>query len=388
MNEEITTKSVVDAEIEKIEKIKGFIDKLENKKSKFLICIPESQNPAASVYELYFHATVIKNMGFDTYILVEKSDYIIPTWIDEELTKHKHMSMADPALTVGSEDIMIIPEVYTNVMEQTKHLPCVRIGLLQSIDYMVNALIPGTDWSTFGIQDIITTSLSLKELVEKFYGEQKFKISTYSVGIPDYFKKSELPQKPIISIVGRNPNEISKLIKLFFSKYPQYSWVTFDPMLTHSKPAQTMRRIDFAKRLGENFAAVWVDRLSSFGTFPLECMKTGTIPIGMKPDMMPDFLIERDENGQVLKLVDGGGMWTENFYDLPILIGDALIRFLDDTILPEFYESMDKVSSKYTQVNSEKELRVIYQGFVDKRIELFKSALQSPAVEPTVTSEK
>ena len=58
-----------------------------------------------------------------------------------------------------------------------------------------------------------------------------------------------------------------------------------------------MRRIDFAKRLQSNFAAVWVDRISSFGTFPLECMKCGTIPICLKPDIMPEYMIERDEKG-------------------------------------------------------------------------------------------
>lgn len=134
------------AEQEKIEKIKSSLDRLINKKSKFLFCVPESQSPSASVYEIYFHATVVKSMGYDVYILVEKGDYVVPTWIEKELTQFKHIPMSDPKLTVGPEDIMIIPEVYSNVMEQTKNLPCQRIGLLQSVDYMINSLIPGTDW--------------------------------------------------------------------------------------------------------------------------------------------------------------------------------------------------------------------------------------------------
>ena len=107
---------------------------------------------------------------------------------------------------------------------------------------MLNALIPGVDWSTFGINTIITTSVNLKNIVNTYYGDGKYKILTYNIGIPDYFKKSTKPQKPIISIVGRNANEISKVVKLFFSKYPQYSWVTFDPMLTRSKPAKKLTK--------------------------------------------------------------------------------------------------------------------------------------------------
>jgi len=377
MSEELLNNEAQKAELEKIEKIKISLDKLVNKKSKFLFCMPESQSPVASIYEIYFHATIVKNMGYDVFILVEKGDYVVPTWIEKELTNHKFISMSDPKLTVGPEDIMIIPEIYSNVMEQTKNLPCVRIGLLQSVDYMINALIPGTDWKSFGINDIITTSLTLKEWIETFYGKNKFNIKTYNVGIPEYFEKSKIPQKPIVSIIGRNANEISKLVKLFFNRFPQYSWITFDPMLTKSKPPQAMRRVDFAKRLQGNFAAVWIDRIASFGTFPLECMKSGVVPISLKPDIIPEYILERDENGTVIKIIENAGVWANNFYDLPILIGEIIIKFLDDNIIPELYESMEKIASKYTQEISENKLTEIYQEFITERINLFQSVLQS-----------
>lgn len=385
MSEELNT-AANQADIEKIEKIKASLEKLGNKQSKFLIVIPESQNPSASVYELYFHATVIKNMGYEVWVMVERGDYLPPTWIEKELTNHKHMSLADPKLVVGPEDIMIIPEVFSNVMEQTKNLPCVRIGVMQSVDYMVNSLVVGTDWSSFGIRDVITTSSTLKEWMESFYGLNKFDIKTYNIGIPDYFEKSKLPQKPIVSVIGRNANEISKLVKLFFSRFPQYTWITFDPMLTKSKPPQPMRRVDFAKRLAGNFAAVWVDRIASFGTFPLECMKVGTVPICLKPDIMPDYMLERDENGTVVKVVEGAGVWSDNFYDLPVLLGEVLIKFLDDSIMPSLYESMDSVVAKYTQEGAQAALETIYQGYVDKRIALLQAAIAVPA-EPTVAAE-
>lgn len=381
MNENLLNEEALNAEKDKIEKIKVSLNNALNKKSKFLFCMPESNTPAASIYEIYFHATVVKNLGYEVIILTEKGDYVIPNWIEKELTNLNHVPMSDSKINVGPEDVMIIPEIYSNVMEQTKNLPCVRIGLLQSIDYMINALIPGSDWRSFGIDSIITTSETLKELVEIFYGKGKFNIKTYNVGIPEYFEKSKIPQKPIISIVGRNPNEISKFVKLFFAKYPQYNWVTFDPMLTKSKPPQQMRRIDFAKRLKGNFAAVWVDRISSFGTFPLECMKSGVIPICLKPDIIPEYMIERDENGNPVKAISGGGLWTDNFYDLPTLVGDALVKYLDDSINPELYESMDAIVSKYTQSNAENQLIEIYENIVKDRIKLFETALSVSEIQ-------
>lgn len=372
--------SVEEAEAAQAEKIQVSLDNLKNKNSKFLFVIPESQSPAASVYEVYFHATTVKKMGFEVIMMTEKPDYEIPSWIEKDITNLTHMSMSDPNLKVGPEDIMVIPEVYSNIMEQTKNLPCMRVGLLQSVDYMTSALIPGTDWSAFGVNDVITTSESLREWLEVFYGEGKFNIDTYNIGIPDYFKRSDAPQKPVVSVIGRNANEISKFVKLFFSKYPQYSWVTFDTMVTKSKPPQPLRRTDFAKRLQGNFAALWIDRISSFGTFPLECMKSGTIPICLMPDIVPEYLIDRTAEDGSIEMVKDAGIWTHKYYDLPIMVAEALVKFLDDSIDPEQYDIMENIANKYNQADSEVRLTEIYENYVSKRITLLESALQPKEV--------
>jgi hypothetical protein len=148
-----------------------------------------------------------------------------------------------------------------------------------------------------------------------------------------------------------------------------------------------MRRVDFAKRLQENFAAGWIDRIASFGTFPLECMKSGVIPICLRPDIMPEYMIERDEEGNAIKAIDDAGVWTDNFYDLPLLAGEVLVKFLDDAISPELYSRMANIASKYNQETSQKELTEIYQEFIDQRIALFNNALQSLSQPQVVVPE-
>ena len=385
MSEEKLMKEVDNAEMEKVQKIVGTIQKIENKNSKFLFCVPDIDTPSALIYEIFFHATVVKKMGYKTIMLTENGEYKPPYWMEKELLDHEFVPMNNNRISVGPEDIMIISETHSNVMEQTKNLPCIRVGLLQSIDYKLNSLIPGTDWSSFGIKRVITTSETLKEFMEVFYGKNKYNIKLYDIGIPDYFKKSEKPQKPIISIVGRNSNDVSKIVKMFYSRFPQYTWVTFDPMLTHSKPPKQMRRVDFANRLKENFAAVWVDRISSFGTFPLECMKSGTIPICLKPDVTPDYLVKREENDkEKIEIIDGAGVWTNDFYDIPILIGELLVKYLDDSLGEEIYQKMDEVSSYYTQERSEKQLSGIYSEILDER----KDFLQKTVDELTKNEKK
>jgi hypothetical protein len=53
----------------KIEKLIKANDNMKNKKSKFIFCVPDSQQPNSSTYEMYFHANVMKKNGYDVYMM-------------------------------------------------------------------------------------------------------------------------------------------------------------------------------------------------------------------------------------------------------------------------------------------------------------------------------
>jgi hypothetical protein len=361
---------IQNAETSKIDKIEVALNKLKNKESRVLIFVARGTNPAASIYEIYFHGKTLKNMGYNVTMLTDVADYEIPNWIEPELTDLPHEPMEKAKLTVGSQDMVIIPEIFSNVMEQTKNLPCIRIGLLQSVDYMLNALLPATDWRTFGIHEVITTSKEVVKIMEEYYGKDTFNINVSPPAIPEYFKNENTMKRPVISIVGRNPNEISKIVKLFYTKNPQYGWVTFDSMITDSKPPSPLRRVDYAERLKKNFATVWVDRISTFGTVPLEAMKAGSIPIGLMPDITPEYLL--DEDGE---FIENSGVWTRDIYTIAILIGDLVTKFLDDTIDDKVFEAMSAIADKYSVEKATERLEKIYGGIFQTRIDIFQKVV-------------
>jgi hypothetical protein len=146
-------------------------------------------------------------------------------------------------------------------------------------------------------------------------------------------------------------------------------------MLTTSKPPKHLRRKDFAEKLGKNFAALWIDRISSHALFPLECMKVGTIPICLIPDITPDYLI--DENGKGKENV---GVWTDDFFQLPALIADTLRKFLDDEIGQGVYDEMKGIANNYSPEISAQKLVEIYEGYFNDRSNSLMAALN--ALEP------
>jgi len=377
---------IQNAEISKINKVEVALNKLKNKESRILMFVAKGTNPAASVYEIYFHAKTLKNLGYNVTMLTDVVDYEIPSWIEPELTNITHEPMEKAKLTVGTQDMVIIPEIFSNVMEQTKNLPCIRVGLLQSLDYKLNSLLPATDWTSFGITEVITTTDEVVNLINEFYRNANFNINVSAPAIPDYFNNTKnVIKRPVISIVGRNPNEISKIVKLFYSRNPQFGWITFDSMITDSKPPSPLRRIDYAERLKKNFATVWVDRISTFGTLPLEAMKAGSIPIALVPDITPEYLL--DDDGE---FIENSGVWTRDIYSLPILIGDLVTKFLDDTIDDKVYETMSTIANKYTVEKATKRLEKIYSDIFQTRIDLLQKVVDdyNKAQEVTTSTDE
>lgn len=366
------SEEVMPVELSNIDKIKLSLDNLNTKKNKTMFFVPDVQGvPAASIYEIYFHATMLKKNGYPSIILTENNKFEIPDFIEPELTDLEHVSMESNRLTVSPEDLLIIPEIFTNVMEQTKNLPCMRVVLFQSIDNATKALLPGYDWTMFGVNNVLTTSKTMERFVEEFYGKGKFGLKSYNVSVPSYFKDKFPLKKPVVSILVRNERELDKIVKLFLNKYPQYRWLNFEPMMTTSKPPKHLRRKDFAEKLGKNFAALWIDRISSHALFPLECMAVGTIPISYIPDVTPEYLLHEG------KAVENAGVWTDDFFQIPALIADTLRKFLDDEIGQDIYDTMKNIAGKYSPEISSEQLLAIYQGYYDERKAALVKALES-----------
>jgi hypothetical protein len=351
------------------EKAKVRLENLKTKKSKFYFFLPAIKEANASTNEIYFQATTLKKAGYDVTLLVDSTEYLNPFYVDKELQDVKHFVINSGRLDISPEDVVVIPEIYTNVMEQTINVPAIRIVLCQSLDYMYNALLPSTSWADFGIDSVITTSDQTKKYLDTLY-PNRFDIQNYTIGVPSYFKSWDKPKRPVISFVTRNPNDINKIAKDFYAKFPYYSFVTFDSMFTDTKPPRQTTRKEFADKLSKNFACVWVDRISTYGTFPLEAMACGTIPVSLLPDFDPPYIFDENQ-----KYLDGAGYWTTSIYQVADILGKLTAAFLDDNVPESVYKTMSTVAAAHTSEISEASIVKAYEHFINKRINDLEDAL-------------
>lgn len=330
--------------------IKESVSKLENKDFKIFFFVMDTKgNPVASLANIYEHAKILRELGYDAQILHEKNDYTtVESTLGEQYSSIPHISIESQQLKVNTQDFIVIPEIFANVMEQTTKLPSKRIIFAQSYDYIFEMLMPGKSWSEYGITDVITTTEKQKEYLQSLFNN-RIKTEVVPVSIPSYFKPSDKPKKPIISIYSRDQRDLVKIYKSFYLKYPHLKWVSFRDM-------RGLPREAFAKSLSESCLAVWVDRVSSFGTFPIEAMKSNVPVLGLVPNMVPEWMDDKN------------GLWTNNELSIVDLIANYFQAWLEDSEPQELYEEMSKINDSYTESEQKEKVKEVYERFVQDRI--------------------
>ena len=149
-----------------------------------------------------------------------------------------------------------------------------------------------------------------------------------------------------------------------------------------------LTREEFATALSESFVGVWIDDMAGFGTFPIECMKSNTPVIGKIPRMIPEWMGELEDNGN-LKLNDNG-VWTSNLNAIPDLVATMVGLYMEDSIPTNITESMKSWSSKYSEEDLEANVTEVYTNIFNRRVVELSTILnnQKNEVEDTITIEE
>jgi hypothetical protein len=352
---------------EQLTQAKIVFDKLENKDfNLYFFTLDTKGNPTAGIANIYEHVKLLNELGYKATILHEKNDYKlkgdengngIGDWLGEEYAKLPHASIEAQNLNISPADFIIIPEIFSNIMDQVKGFPCKKIVLSQSYDYLLELLPIGKRWNTdYGFNDVITTSVKQAQYLSTLFPS----INTHivPVSIPTYFKDSEKPKIPLVAIHTRNQGEAAKIAKSFYLQYPIYKWLTF-------KELRGLSRENFANELGKACLAIWVDDQSGFGTFPLEAIESNTPVIGKIPNMVPEWMEAKDEKGNTV--IKNNGVWTNTTINIPELIATYMKVWLEDSVPADLKNSMEESKGAYSPEKQKETLKNVYYGIFENR---------------------
>lgn len=339
-----------------IQILEAALERLEsNASSIYFLAYDTKNNARASVKHIYDMALVLKKNGFNSIILSEDKSYKgVSGWLGDTYNELPVKSIKEDNVEIKLDDIIVVPEYYSNILEQLTNVRCVKVMLVQQKDYLFETLPIGSRWIDYGFDKVITTTESSKKFIMEYFPQSLVHIIPPIIG--DNFSPSASPLKPYIAISCRDRNVHRKLISQFYLKYPQLRWLTFKDMVQLSYD-------DFAKALKECMVSLWVDDESTFGTFPLESMKCEVPVVGKIPDTEPDWLSEN-------------GMWTYDTDKLVDILASYILAWLDGVELnQEVKDKMRETLLPYQKDLTENNILSIFSSFRNKRIENIHSAL-------------
>ena len=342
-----------------IKTLQDSLKKFEDKDFNVYFFVMDTKgNPSATLRYIYQTAYTLKELGYNVCMLHQEKDFVgVGDWLGDKYASLPHKNVETNNVDVSACDFLFIPEIYANVMSQTKNLRCKRIAILTNINYLTEIIPVGVTWFDLGIDEVITTSNANAEAVEEFFpGIRKHVVSPY---IPNVFRPSTKPQDLLVNFISKDPSDINKVIKPFFWKYPVYKWVSFRDV--RGLPQET-----FAEALREAAFTIWVDDDTNFGTSLLEAINSGNIVLAKVPKVLSDWMVDKDGN------LTNAVIWFDDLRRLPDVIASAVRTWLIDEIPQEVYDNLKLVSGMFTFDRHKNEVVNCYENaiFKERKAEL------------------
>jgi hypothetical protein len=350
---------------ENIQRLESAIGRLDNKQSViYFLTYDTKNNPRASVKYIYDLASVLKQNGHNAKILVEDKQYTgVSSWLGDKYADLEVVTIKEDNIQINVDDTLVVPEYYSNSLQQMTNINCVKIMLVQQKDYIFETLPIGSRWSDYGFDKVITTTNNAKNYILSIFPESLVYVIPPIIG--DNFTPSIAPLKPYIAISCRNRVQHRKLISEFYLKFPQLRWITFKDMVQ-------MNYLEFSNSLKECMVSLWVDDESTFGTFPIESMKCGVPVVGKIPTMEPDWLSEN-------------GMWTFDEKKLVEILGTYVLAWLEGVELTnEVKDKMKETLLPYLTSVTEDNILYIFDILLSQRNNTLKKAFENFKQEQTI----
>ena len=351
---------------EMIDVIENNIKKIKDKTFNIYFYVLDTQgNPSGSLEYIYQIAYCLKQLGYNVIMLHNQKDFIgVGEWLGTKYNEIEHKNIETENVEINACDFLFIPEIFTDVMSQTKKLPCKRIAIVQNYNYLSEFMPITATFEDLRINDIITTTNTQKAIIEDYF--PKMKVHVVSPSISKVFRDSTEPRKLIINIVSKNQENVFRIIKPFYWKNPLYKWVSFRELrgLDHETLSQALM---------ESPITVWIDENTNFGFAPLEAMRCGSIVLAKIPNTLSDWNIEESDGK---KVITDACIWFDSIDSVPDMLSTLVHNWTMDTIPQSIYDNLHKLDNQYTPEVQENEIKYVYENEIfAKRVKDFEEAL-------------
>lgn len=334
--------------------IKAEINKIDKKENRLYFFVIDTKGaPSGSLEYIYNLALILKDEDYDVSMLHTEDEFVgVSSWLGDKYAKLPHLNVNNGDVGASPSDVLFIPEIFSQVMNQTKNLPCKRVAILQNYDYVVEQMPYAAQWGDFGILEGITNSnYQAAELKKSFPYVNLTKVSPY---ISDIFGSTDEPKKMVVNIVAKDQSDIKKIVKPFYWKYPMLKWVSF-------KELRNLPKDEFSKALREGAITIVVDDTASVCYSALEAMKSGSIVMCKVGNTDLDWASSEDGS------MPNCCVWFNDYDTLHKQIASVVRSVITDKVPKVLSEEAKKVLSQFSEDKTKNELLRFVNNILGKR---------------------
>ena len=336
------------------------ISRLENKEYTLYFYVLDTKgNPSASLEYIYHTAYVLSERGHKVVMIHQEKEFEgVESWLGAEYANLPHMNIETENVEITPSDFIFIPEIFANVMLQTRKLPCKRVALVQNYGNITEFMPVSQTLDSLGIIDAITTSKYQSEKLKEYFPM----VRTYEVSPsirPVYRDNVETPRKLIINVIAKDQSDANRIVKPFYWKNPAYRWVTFRDL--RGLPHETM-----AEALREAAITIWVDDKADLGLSLLEAVRCGGLVLAKVPNNPTEWMLNDDA------LTDSI-LWFNDLDDASSVLASVVRSWTTDAIPMEVYEKQSKLNALFTeQIQTNEIIEVYEKAIIGKRLKDFQ----------------
>ena len=346
-----------------IERVKEEIERIDKKENRVMFYVLDTQGYASGslAYE-YQLAKIAQDAGYNVSMLYqtdEKDDEFVGVegWLGEKYSSIPHYNIRKDEIDVRPSDILFIPEIFAQVMNQTKKLPCKRIAIMQNYDYILSQTPYSAQWGDYGILEAISNTEENKALLQGIF--PYVKTTVIDPYIDKMFGQTKKPKKCVINVISHNPDDVTRLVKPFYWKYPLMKWVSFADL-------RGMNKEKFADALREGFLTIWMDQDASFGYSAIEAMKCGNIVFAMLPKNGKKWMVDKDGN------LNNSCVWFDDINKMQDKIATVVRSFITDNVPNSVYDGQKDILDMYPEENTIKQFTEYLSKVMDERKKALK----------------
>jgi glycosyltransferase involved in cell wall biosynthesis len=309
---------------------------------------PNLNHPSGGMGVLFKQAKILADNGYDVTLLYEGDGVFNPTWMEfsiEHIPKVRINGLG--SLRIDSNDLLVIPEGFGNLIDSTKNMKCKRTVLAQSWIYIYTSMPQPKSWKESGIESVISVSQGITEYIQKYM--PGIEVKQYKQSISPIFKSNlDKEFKVCYSSSRSNTQQMNthNLINIIKSTDKRLRNTQFVELKGMSKQ-------QFASELADCAFCLYTDEIAGFGTLPLEAMACNTHVVGFSNIGNKEYVRENN------------GFWFQNgdYHTLTDNIINELNRFLDGYEYDGLCLHEINTSSEYNEEQEKERILEIFETF-------------------------